>query len=177
MATTRKRTMRRAGGASARKGAKQSGSSLVNEKVLDHAVRSLRKDPDIKSNVLYDQAKAIDPSIGKLDRRVYHMRYAMRARRILKAEGRGSAPRAAAAASDSATRTPRKRGMRRMSAKGGRRAAANSGDYSERDRNMIRAVLTATMKEAVQAQSKEDLVALFDSIDSRTEQLLALTSK
>ncbi|HLV26017.1 MAG TPA: hypothetical protein VKZ41_06865 [Gemmatimonadales bacterium] len=174
MAATRKRLARGTKGASA----KQADSSLVNEKVLAQAVRALRKNPDIKSNVLYDQAQSIDPEIAKLDRRVFHMRYAMRARRILKAEERGSSPRPKKATSAPAA-APAGRKMRAMGKKRGRKAevpAAGDG-YSDRDRNTIRAALTATMKDALQAQSKEDLVALFDSIDSRTEKLLQLTSR
>jgi hypothetical protein len=170
MAATRKRSERRPSkNARKRTVSKRADSSQVNEKVLDQAVRALKQNPDTKSNTLYEMAQTIDPSIRKMDRRAFHMRYAMRARRILKAEERGSSPRAVAAGEKAPSQTRRAGGARKAG-----RKAATAGVSSERARNTIRALLTATMKEAVQAESKADIVALFDTIDSRTEQLLQL---
>ena len=173
MAATRKRSAGRPAKAIRKRTAsKRADSSPVNEKVLAQAVRALKQNPDAKSNTLYEMAQTIDPSIRKLDRRVFHMRYAMRARRILKAEERGSSPRAAA--TEQATPVKARRGA--AAGKGTRKSAA-AGANTDRARSTIRALLTATMKEAVQAESKADIVALFDSIDSRTEQLMELMER
>ena len=150
-----------------RQPSKQASLPPINEKVLAHAVSTLKKDPETGSNALFESAQSIDPAIRKLDRRVFHMRYAMRARRIIKAEERG-----ATGGTATKSRAPKREKVERESPR--KTARKVPAAQSNRARSTIQAILNDTMKEALQAESKEEILALFNSMESRTDRLLEL---
>jgi len=142
---------------------------LVNPRVLDMAVEALRQDPGVGSKELMERAVAIDPSLKRADGRVFHMRYAMRARRILKAEERAANP--------GAPRLMRKRRGRQAAVTGAPAGPTRrSSSRKEMSRSIVQGILMETMTDALNAETKQDVAELLRANEERAERILSALS-
>lgn len=108
------------------------GRGTMNENVMKFIEMELEKDPGVSNPTLFEGAKLIDKSIGKLTARQFHAKYPLQVKRRLGAAGAGSSVRA----------RPRKRtrAKTRARAKAAKpRSSASAGDA-------VLAYVTRTLK-------------------------------
>lgn len=146
---------------------------VVNPAVLDMAVEALRKDPGIGSRELMERATAIDPSLKRADGRVFHMRYAMRARRMLKAEERAANP---GAARTRGKRRGRKASVTTAPVSRTRRAVTRTSSNGEMTRSIVQSILMETMTDALNATTRDDVAQLLRSNEERAERIINAVS-
>ncbi|NIY12253.1 MAG: hypothetical protein GWN02_30035, partial [Gemmatimonadetes bacterium] len=116
------------------------GMADANPKVMDMIRAELKKNPDVSNADLFEKAKTIDKSVGKLSPRQFNAKYPLQVKRGMK-------PR------------KRKSGTRKTAAKTRSRPAAGNS------RDNVRAVLLDLAKDVANAQGKGDVVDVIAGID------------
>lgn len=124
----------------------------ANPKVMDMVQAELAKNPDISNKELFQKAKSVDKSVGKLTARQFNARYPLQVKRAMKPAKKKS--RRAAPA--------RKAPARRQ-----RGAAAQDGG-----RDRVRTILLELARDVANAQGKGDVVDVIAGIDRYVDRII-----
>lgn len=123
----------------------------VNERVFAAVEATLKKNPKATVDDLYDMAKGLSGSIGRLSKRQFHARYPLQIKR--RANVRKAKPSA-----------PKKAPVTR------RRPAAKASPTGNRDG--VREAFLKFASDLAAADSRKDLVKVLASVDKYVDQVL-----
>lgn len=115
----------------------------ANPKVMKMIEAELKKNPDISNPELFEKAKAIDTSVGKLSPRQFNAMYPLQVKRAMKPS------------------RPRKR------QKSSRKPVSSNGK-----RDKVRDVLLSLARDVADAQGKGDLVDVVAGIDRYVDKVV-----
>lgn len=171
----------------------------TNERVMDMVRKEIDKNPDIKSQELYDKAKKLDSSLGSLSVRQFHASYPLQVKRARKAGKRraakpasarkrargGRAPAKAARRAARAGRTGRRRAARseaggaaRKAQRGGAtRATPVAPAAAPAGREVVRSILIQFAGEVAAAEGKADVVHVIGDMDRYVDRLLQAAAR
>lgn len=164
-----------------------------NQRVMDLVRREIAKNPGVSSEALFEKAKKVDSSIGRLSTRQFHAKYPLQVKRALKRAGGGAGRKAAKATKKgrrgpgrppkSATkrgpgRPPKsagKRGRRRRAARTSAPAAtavstAAAGTGASRD--AVRALLLQFASDVAGAPGKPEVVKVLTGVDRLVDRVI-----
>jgi hypothetical protein len=136
----------------------------ANPKVMEMISDELKKNPDISNRELFDKAKSMDKSIGKLSARQFNARYPLQVKRAMapkkaaspRGTGRARGRKAAGAPAASATAPAR-----------GRKGAAGTDS-----REKVRGLLLELARDVANAQGKGDVVDVIMGIDRYVDRVV-----
>jgi hypothetical protein len=120
----------------------------VDEKVMKFVEDTLKKNPKIQLEELFQRTKKFKPSIGRLSKRQFNARYPLQVkrRRALAARGKGSGRKKPA--------TPRRRTQRRIPT------------LPAEPRDRVRQVFLQFATDIAAAEERKDLVRVLADVDS-----------
>jgi hypothetical protein len=126
----------------------------VDEKVMKFVEDTLKKNPRIQLEDLYEQAKKFKSSVGRLSRRQFNARYPLQVkrRRALAAKARGGGKRKGAGASGRVHR----------------KSASRGSDPRER----IRQVFLQFATDITAAEERKELVKVLAGVDLYVDQVM-----
>ena len=140
----------------------------TNPKVMAWVERALAKNPDMPGDELYDGAKGVDKSIGKLTRRQFHAKYPLQVKRKANAgkpKTKAKTKRRASTRKKSTAPRARRSASRTSTAP---RAAAASGGVA---RDAIRGSLLSFALELASADDG-DLMKVMSGVDQYVDQIM-----
>lgn len=172
----------------------------TNERVMDMVRKEIDKNPDIKSQELYDKAKKLDSSLGSLSVRQFHASYPLQVKRARKAGKRRAAKPASARKRARGGRAPAKAARRaaRAGRTGSRRAARSEAGGAGRKtrrgggaaratpvapaaapagREVVRSILIQFAGEVAAAEGKADVVHVIGDMDRYVDRLLQAAAR
>jgi hypothetical protein len=131
----------------------------ANPKVMEMVQAELSKNPDITNKELFEKAKGIDKSAGKLSARQFNARYPLQVKRTM-------APKA-----KKKSRRPAAKG--RKPATGGRgRKGATAAAPADAGRDRVRTLLLELARDVANAQGKGDVVDVIVGIDRYVDRVI-----
>ena len=155
----------------------------TNDRVMEFVRREMARDPDARSTALYERAKKVDRSVGRLSLRQFHARYPLQVKRAEKTSGRSGRTERAAPAG----KRGRRGGARRAktAATPGRRpgrprknaapAAAAPAGTASGSREAVRSVLLDFAGSVARAENKADVISLVSGVDGWVDRVLSAT--
>ena len=142
-------------------------AAKVNDRVMQFVAKAMEKDPDLRSTALYDQAKKVDRSVGRLSLRQFHALYPLRVMREKAAAAGGSSRRRKASAPAGPRRGPgRPPGSGRKAAESAA-PAADSGN-----RNAVRNVLIEFASAVASADGKAEMIGVMSNLDNWVDEVM-----
>lgn len=142
----------------------------VNPKVMDMIRTELEKKPDLSNQELFEKAKSVDKTVGKLTPRQFNARYPLQVKRTMspkkkpsKRGGKKVAPKAKKSAR--AVRTAGQRGK-------GQAKASDEGP----NRDRVRKVMLELARDVANAQGKGDVVDVIMGIDRYVDRVIKAAS-
>ncbi len=128
-----------------------------DDKVMTAVEAALKKNPEASVDELYDMAKGINSSVGKLSKRQFHARYPLQVKR----RSRPAKPKKAAARRKAAT----KRGPRPKA------AAPVAGSSKE----SVRGIFLRFASDLAGAEARKDVVKVVASVDRYVDEVIKAT--
>lgn len=143
----------------------------ANQQVMKMISDELKKNPDISNQELFEKAKTIDKSVGKLSPRQFNARYPLQVKRTMtpkkparrKAGGGGRGRKAAGAKGAGAAPST-------TAAVRGRKGAAAGTGADPREK--VRGVLLELARDVANAQNKGDVVDVIMGIDRYVDRVV-----
>lgn len=131
----------------------------VEEKVMKFVEEALKKSPKVQLDELFEQAKKISASVGRLTKRQFNARYPLQVKRRRAQASRGGAPPKKAAPS----RRPRPRRAKELDLAG--------------SRDEVRRILLQFATDIAAADERKDLVKVLAGVDSYVDRVLKGVAK
>lgn len=126
----------------------------VDEKVMEFVEDTLKKNPRIQLEDLYERAKKFKSSVGRLSRRQFNARYPLQVkrRRALAEKAKG--------------------GGKKKGAAGGGRGTRRSGPRGGEPRERVRHVFLQFATDITAADERKDLVKVLAGVDLYVDQVM-----
>lgn len=141
----------------------------ADDKVMAAVESALKKNPDATVDELFDMAKGINSSVGKLSKRQFHARYPLQVKRrsggSAKPKKKKAGRKKAAASAASAPRRTRSRA----------RKAAPAANGSTRD--SVRGIFLRFASDLAAAEARKDVVKVVAGVDRYVNDVLKATAK
>jgi len=132
--------------------------ATVDDKVMTAVEAAIKKNADVSVDDLFNMARGINSSIGKLSKRQFHARYPLQIKRRMKPKkGRRSAAK-------------KKTATRGRKAAATATAAATAAPTSARD--SVRDAMLKFASDLAAAEARKDVVRVVASVDRYVDQVL-----
>jgi hypothetical protein len=165
--------------------------AATNERVMDMVRREIDKNPDVKSQDLFEKAKRIDSGINNLSIRQFHATYPLQVKRSRKAGRRrpGRPPKAAAKVPARRGRppktaaAPRKRGRPPGRPPGAGRGApsaparATPSAPSGSGRDAVRKILLQFATALAAAEERAQMIQVIGGVESYVDQVMQAANR
>lgn len=161
-------------------------------RILEMVRRELEKDRSVATDVLFEKATKIDPSVARMTPRQFHAKYPLQIKRRMKSGG-GAARKGTARKRATTRRGPGRPAGTKTARKAGRRATAKGGTQATRGRRRtssasaaaatpaagrgdVRSLLLQFAKQVAQAGDKAEMVDVLAGIDTWVDRMVRAAS-